>query len=126
MGWFPNKQQRDEIDERLLPSALRDQQLASRRVPVWLRIAVVVPSLVYAVYSIATVTGPYRWAAMFEANLRGGNTYTVQLAGLFAFLVCSMPALLATFALRRMFPMTAEELERERRRLPRARARERR
>jgi hypothetical protein len=122
--WFPTKQERDEIDERLLPTALRDQQLASRRVPLWLRLVVLISPLVYAGYSIITFTGPARFFAEIQARILDGS-HVVQLTWLLTVLVCLIPALLVMFTLRRMFPMTAEELERERHRLPRATARHR-
>lgn len=108
------------MDERLLPAALRDQQLASRRIPPWLRIAIVLPGVAYAIYAIATFTGPYRYAALLETRIFGGNTYTVQIAALITLIVCLLPALIATFVLRRMFPPTAQELARP----PRATARD--
>lgn len=108
------------MDERVLPAGLREQQLASRRIPAWLRIAIFIPCAAAAVYFIATFTGPYRYAALLEVRIFGGTTYTVQIAALSTLLVCLLPALFATVLLRRLFPPTAQELSRP----PRATARE--
>jgi hypothetical protein len=120
MGWFPNKQERDAIDERQLSAGLRERQLAARRIPSWLRIVIVLPSAVLIVYFIATFSGPFRYAAELEAGVFGG-TYHPQLAGLLTIIVCLLPPLLAVSVLRRVFPPTAEELARP----PRATARTR-
>jgi hypothetical protein len=103
VSWFPNEQQRAELDERLLPAALRAQQLAARRVPLWLRIAVLAAPVGYFIYSIATFTGPYRWVAVTQARIAGGNEYNVELAALLALIVCLLPAVLVMFVLRRVF-----------------------
>lgn len=122
MGWFPNKEQRNAMDEELLPSALRESQLAARRVPIWLRIAILVPPLAYTIYATITFSGLYRKVAMFEADLMNKSTYTVQLAFLLTLLVCLIPALIVMMILKRVFPKTPEELARP----PRAVAREKR
>ncbi|MGE0395610.1 MAG: hypothetical protein AB7T06_02705 [Kofleriaceae bacterium] len=118
MGWLPDKHAREAMDERLLPAALRDQQLAARRIPVWLRIAIIVPAFVYAAYAVFTFTGPYRYFALLEVRVFGGATYHPQLAGLLTLLVCLVPPLVVTMILRKVFPRTPEELARP----PRARA----
>lgn len=120
MGWFPNKAERDAIDERQLPAGLRDAQLAARRVPVWLRVAIIVPPFAYAIYSAATFTGVYSYIAHLEARMLDG-TYAVKLTFLLTLLVCLLPALALMSVVKRMFPPTDEELSRP----PRATARER-
>jgi hypothetical protein len=120
MGWFPNKAERNAMDEQVLPAGLRESQLAARRVPLWIRIPIVAAPLALSVYFIATFSGPYRYIAELEARLLGGS-YHPQLAALLTILVCLLPALVVMSFTKRLFPPTAEELARPARAVARER-----
>jgi hypothetical protein len=111
VAWFPNKQERDAIDERHLPAGLRDAQLAARRVPIWLRLAIILPPVAYAIYASVTFTGPYRYIALLEARLFDG-TYEVKLTFLFTLIACLLPAIVVMAIVKKLYPPTAEELSR--------------